>query len=75
MKLSAAMTGITPSSSFAGEVSGDDYILALDCSADGSATSPADYDVATVHVSNYGAELYPQTDYTQIYYEGFTSKK
>ena len=50
MKLSAAMTGITPSSSFAGEVTGDDYILALDCSADGSATSPADYDVATVHV-------------------------
>ena len=42
MKLSAAMTGITPSTSFAGEVSGDDYILALDCSTEGSATSPAD---------------------------------
>ena len=75
MKLSAAMTGITPSTSFAGEVSGDDYILALDCSTDGSATSPADYDVATVHVSNYGAELSPETDSSQFYYEGYTSMK
>lgn len=75
MKLSAAMTGITPSSSFAGEVSGDDYILALDCSTDGSATSPADYDVATVHVSNYGAELSPETDSSRFYYEGYTSMK
>ena len=75
MKLSAAMTGITPSSSFAGEVSGDDYILALDCSTDGSAASPAKYDVATVHVSNYGAELSPETDSSQFYYEGYTSMK
>ena len=75
MKLSAAMTGITPSSSFAGEVSGDDYILALDCSETGNATSPADYDVATVHVSNYGAELSPETDSSQFYYEGYTSMK
>lgn len=40
-----------------------------------AATSPADYDVATVHVSNYGAELSPETDSSQFYYEGYTSMK
>lgn len=75
MKLSEAMNGITPSTSFAGEVTGDDFILALDCSDDGSAASPADYDVATVHVSNYGAELSPETDSNNFYYEGYTAMK
>lgn len=75
MKLSEAMKGITPSTSFSGEATGDDFILALDCSETGNATSPADYDVATVHVSNYGAELSPETDSSQFYYEGYTSMK
>lgn len=75
MKLSEVMKNITPSTSFSGEVRGDDFILALDCSETGNAASPADYDVATVHVSNYGAELSPETDTAQFYYEGYTAMK
>lgn len=75
MKLSAAMNGITPNASFSGEMTGDDFILALDCSESGNAANPAEYDVATVHVSNYGAELSPETDSSQFYYEGYTAIK
>lgn len=75
MKLSEVMKEITPNADYSGEVSGDDFILALDCSTTGNATSPADYDVATVHVSNYGAELSPETDTAQFYYEGYAAMK
>lgn len=75
MKLSEVMNGITPSTSFVGEVTGDDFILAMDCTESGNATSPGGYDVATVHVSNYGAELSPETDSSQFYYEGYTAMK
>lgn len=75
MKLSEVMKNITPSTSFEGEVTGDDFILALDCTETGNATSPDGYDVATVHVSNYGAELSPETDSSQFYYEGYTAMK
>lgn len=75
MKLSEVMKKITPSTDYSGEVTGDDFILALDCTDSGNAASPDVYDVATVHVSNYGAELSPETDSSQFYYEGYTAMK
>ena len=35
--------GITPAENYAGEVTGDDYILAVDCSEAGASTTVADY--------------------------------
>lgn len=32
--------GITPAENYAGEVTGDDYILAVDCSEAGASTTP-----------------------------------
>lgn len=75
MKLSEVMKKVNIDNNFDGEVKGDDYILALDCTAEGDADHPDKYDVASVHVSNYGAELSPETDSTNFYYEGYTSMK
>lgn len=75
MKLSDVMTGITPSPTFTGEVTGDDYILAIDCSEDGDDTSVGDYAAVRAHIEDFGAELSSETDDAQYYLEGSSSVK
>ena len=66
---------ITPNPDYAGEVTGDDYILAVDCSESGNSDTPADYAPVAVHIENVGAELSPETEDTQFLYEGASSSK
>ena len=61
MKLSELMKNHTPSTSFEGFVTNDDFVLAVDCSADGSAASAADYAVVQIGVSGLDAQLNPVT--------------
>lgn len=75
MKLSEVMTGITPSASYAGEVTGDDYILAVDCSEAGDETDVGNYAAVRAHIEDFGAELSPETDDAQYYLEGASSMK
>ncbi|MEG0764406.1 MAG: hypothetical protein RRY65_00080 [Pseudoflavonifractor sp.] len=62
MKLSVLMKGKTPSPTFEGFVTNDDYVLAVDCTA---TTSPAakegDYSVAQMGVAGLDAQLNPIT--------------
>ena len=60
MKLSELMATHTPSSTFEGFVTNDDFVLAIDCSADGSATIK-DYAVAQLGVTGLDANLNPIT--------------
>ena len=60
MKLSELMATHTPSSTFEGFVTNDDFVLAIDCSADGSATVK-DYAVAQLGVTGLDANLNPIT--------------
>ena len=53
MKLSELMASYTPNADFEGFVTNDDFVLAIDCSADGSATVK-DYAVAQLG----GQDLY-----------------
>ena len=61
MKLSELMKNHTPSTSFEGFVTNDDFVLAVDCSADGNAASAADYAVVQIGVSGLDAQLNPVT--------------
>lgn len=60
MKLSELMAGRTPSINYEGFVTNDDYVLAVDCSADGKAAI-ADYAVAQIGVSGLDSNLNPTT--------------
>ena len=61
MKLSELMKNHTPSASFEGFVTNDDFVLAVDCSAEGNAASAADYAVVQIGVSGLDAQLNPVT--------------
>ena len=61
MKLSELMKNHTPSTSFEGFVTNDDFVLAVDCSAEGNAASAADYAVVQIGVSGLDAQLNPVT--------------
>ena len=54
MKLSELMAAHTPSPTFEGFVTNDDFVLAIDCSADGSA-EVKDYAVAQLGVTGLDA--------------------
>lgn len=56
MKLSELMAAHTPSPTFEGFVTNDDFVLAIDCSADGSA-EVKDYAVAQLGVTGLDANL------------------
>lgn len=61
MKLSDLMNGRTPSPSFEGYVTNDDYVLAVDCSTAGSAVSVGDYAVVQMGVTGLDSNLNPIT--------------
>lgn len=75
MKLSALMEGLTPNASYAGELTGDDYVLAIDCSKTGNTESVGDYVLVRAHIEDFGAELSAETDDAQYYLEGASSMK
>lgn len=61
MKLSELMANITPSADYEGFVTNDDFVLAVDCSQNGSAASVGDYCVAQLGVTGLDANLNPIT--------------
>ena len=75
MKLSELMKNHTPSTSFEGFVTNDDFVLAVDCSADGSAASVADYAVVQIGVSGLDAQLNPVTQDKQYIRAGQSTTK
>lgn len=56
-----------------GEVQADDYVLAVDCSESGTATTVGDYAIATVYVENMGAGISASTNDKNYLYEGAMS--
>ena len=60
MTLTELMTGRTPSATFEGFVTNDDFVLAVDCSADGSAAVGA-YAVVQLGVAGLDSNLNPST--------------
>lgn len=60
MKLSELMASHTPSADYEGFVTNDDFVLAVDCSADGAA-EVKDYCVAQLGVTGLDANLNPIT--------------
>lgn len=75
MKLSELMKNHTPSPDFEGFVTNDDFVLAVDCSADGNAKSPADYAVVQIGVSGLDAQLNPVTQDKQYIRAGQSTTK
>lgn len=74
MKLSELMQSRTPSPAFEGFVTNDDFVLAMDCSADGSA-EVADYDVVQMGVTGLDAQLNPVTQDKQYIRAGQSTTK
>ena len=60
MKLSELMASYTPNADFEGFVTNDDFVLAIDCSANGSA-EVANYAVAQLGVTGLDATRSPRT--------------
>lgn len=75
MKLSELMKNHTPSTSFEGFVTNDDFVLAVDCSAEGNAASAADYAVVQIGVSGLDAQLNPVTQDKQYIRAGQSTTK
>ncbi|MEG1396085.1 MAG: hypothetical protein RSC82_03820 [Oscillospiraceae bacterium] len=62
MKLSVLMKGKTPSPTFEGFVTNDDFVLAVDCTATtATATKEGDYSVVQMGVAGLDAQLNPIT--------------
>lgn len=74
MTLSELMNGKTPDPSFEGFVTADDFVLAVDCSEDGSAAVTA-YAVAQLGVSGLDAKLNPTTQDKQYIRAGQSTIK
>lgn len=74
MKLSELMQGKTPSTTYEGFVTNDDFVLAMDCSADGSA-EVGDYDVVQMGVTGLDAQLNPITQDKQYIRAGQSTTK
>lgn len=75
MKLSELMKGHTPSVDFEGFVTNDDFVLAMDCTADGDAVSPAQYAVVQLGVAGLDAQLNPVTQDRQYIRAGQSTTK
>lgn len=75
MKLSELMKEHTPSVNYEGFVTNDDFVLAVDCTADGSAASPADYAVVQLGVAGLDAQLNPVTQDKQYIRAGQSTTK
>jgi len=74
MILSELMTGRVPSVTFEGFVTNDDFVLAVDCSADGSGTV-AEYAVVQLGVAGLDAQLNPITQDKQYIRAGQSTTK
>lgn len=74
MKLSELMAAHNPSAAFEGFVTNDDFVLAVDCSTDGSA-EVADYAVVQLGVSGLDAQLNPVTQDKQYIRAGQSTTK
>ncbi len=61
MKLSELMAGVTPSEDYEGDVVANNFVLAVDCTAEGNAASPGDYAVAQINIAGVDAQLNPET--------------
>ena len=59
MKISELMKDITPDANFEGFVTNDDFVLAVDCSADGNAADVSQYAVAQLGVTGLDSNLNP----------------
>ena len=77
MTLSELFTkaGFTPSESYEGEAMGQDYVLAVDCSAEGNGTDPKTFAIASVHAENNNPALESTTSDANFLYEGKSSTK
>lgn len=75
MKLSELMKGHTPSANYEGFVTNDDFVLAMDCTAEGNAASPAEYAVVQLGVAGLDAQLNPVTQDKQYIRAGQSTTK
>lgn len=62
MKVSELMNGKTPSPSYSGVVTADDFVLAVDISDGAGSTKIGDYVVAQVGISAVDSQLNPETE-------------
>lgn len=74
MTLSELMANHTPEANFEGFVTNDDFVLAMDCSADGKA-EPADYAVVEMGVTGLDAQMNPVTQDKQYIRAGQSTTK
>lgn len=74
MKLSELMASKTPNPTYEGFVTNDDFVLAVDCSADGSA-AVGDYAVVQLGVAGLDAQLNPVTQDKQYIRAGQSTTK
>lgn len=74
MTLTELMTGRTPSTTYEGFVTNDDFVLAVDCSADGDAEVAA-YSVVQLGVAGLDAQLNPVTQDKQYIRAGQSTTK
>ena len=58
-----------------GEYIGRDMVLAVDCTEEGNAASPADYAFVGVHIEDVGAALDPKSEDRSYVLEGDTTLK
>ena len=75
MKLSELMQGLTPDDAYEGWVTNDDFVLAVDCSADGAGTTPADFAVVQIGVAGLDAQMNPITQDKQYIRAGQSTTK
>ncbi len=61
MKLSELMAKHTPDPNFEGFATNDDFVLAVDCSENGNATDPSQFEVVEMGVSGLDAQMNPIT--------------
>ncbi len=75
MKLSELMAAHTPKADFEGFVTNDDFVLAMDCSADGGSAAVGDYAVVQLGVAGLDAQLNPVTQEKQYIRAGQSTTK
>ena len=75
MKLSELMTNHTPNADFEGYAINDDFVLAVDCSAQGNAADPHEYAVVEMGVSGLDAQMNPVTQDKQYIRAGQSTTK
>lgn len=73
MKVSELMAGITPSASFAGVETNDDFVLAI--KTEESQTTEKDYTVVQAGITSHEASLNPQTSDSQYIRTGLVTTK